>query len=90
MGMPLDMSQFGRIEQPTSTIKGVINGVLKNEVENETNLFVTQATVQRIDAKGNAQTMPNFSGQAQNEIGFFVSCTLGLAFSKANLQEMIK
>lgn len=46
MGMPLDMSQFGRIEQPTSSIKGVINGVLKNEVENETNLFVTQATVQ--------------------------------------------
>ena len=59
--------------------KGVINGVLKNEVENVTNLFVTQAT-------GVAKmAMPIHAGQAQNEIGFFVRCTLGLAFSNANV-----
>ena len=65
-------------------------GILKKEVDGEQNLFLTHAQVQQIDGSGKAVMAPNFAGQANNDVGFFTSCTLGLAFSKANLQGMIQ
>ena len=75
--------------EQTFAVKGVIMGVLNKEVDQSTNLVVNGSRIMQLDSTKKPVQMPNQTGVAFNEVGFFVCQPLGLAFSRANLQEMV-
>lgn len=71
---------------------GIIMGVLKKELT-QNNLFITAT---RPDSKGSFKSLKSLTSEdegkkeeSNNEIGIYVSCELGLAFTHTNLVQMI-
>ena len=73
------------VAQTPFVVKGSIAGVLSNEVTGETNLIINGSKILTLDPSKKPVPMPTQAGIAYNEVGFFICCPLGLAFSRANL-----
>jgi len=89
----LNMIKHCQDNKTTYQARGQIMGMLKSEI-GETNLFVTQ-TLPEVN-KNTQKTMKQLlsdlddaSNENNNEIGFYVNCELGLAFTSTNLVQMI-
>lgn len=69
--------------------RGVVRGVLKKEIDDVYNLMAT--STEPLISKQSLQDLKHSSPNdlSSNEIGFYVSCQLGLAFSHKNLVQMI-
>jgi len=78
----------------SSDVTGSIMGVLRKELE-ENNLFITSSlphssnsqpkTIKQLQEEDPEQK----KDEASNDIGFYVSCELGLAFNLSNLTRLI-
>jgi len=61
-------------------VHGILAGILKKEIDVD-NLFITNAQI---------STEVKSKTEVHNQVGFYVSCQLGLAFSIQNLRLLIK
>jgi hypothetical protein len=65
-------------------VQGTVMGVIRKDEDSNQNLHITSCHF--VDQKGGKP--PNVN--ALNEVGFFISCALGLGFNKVNIEKMIE